>query len=83
MKILYGTKNKAKLASMRRTLSSLDVEIIGLNDLNTRIPEVEESGSDPLENARIKALAYYKEFHIPVCGSSRKERIKLVTYDRK
>ncbi len=66
MKLLYGTKNEAKLASMRRTLSSLDVEIIGLNDLNIAIPEVEELGNSPLENARIKAMAYYKEFHIPV-----------------
>jgi 8-oxo-dGTP diphosphatase len=51
---------------MRRTLSSLDVEIMGLNDLNTKIPEVDESGSNPLENARIKALVYYKEFRMPV-----------------
>lgn len=66
MKILYGTKNEAKLASMRRTLSSLNIEIIGLNDLNREIPEVEEYGNSPLENARIKAMAYYKEFNIPV-----------------
>lgn len=66
MKILYGTKNEAKLASMRRALSSLDIEIIGLNDLNKKIPEVEEYGNSPLENARIKAMAYYKEFRMPV-----------------
>ncbi len=66
MKILYGTKNEAKLASMRRTLSSLNIEIIGLNDLNKKIPEVEELGNSPLENARIKAKAYYNEFNMPV-----------------
>lgn len=66
MKFLYGTKNEAKLAAMRRTLSSLDIEIIGLNDLNKMIPEVVEHGSSPLENARIKAMAYYKEFQMPV-----------------
>ncbi len=66
MKFLYGTKNEAKLASMRRTLSSLNIEIIGLNDLNKKVPEVEESGNSPLENARIKAMAYYKEFNVPV-----------------
>lgn len=67
MKLLYGTKNEAKLASMRRTLSSLDIEIIGLNDLdNIKVPEVEEVGNDPLENAIIKAKAYYEEYKIPV-----------------
>lgn len=66
MKFLYGTKNEAKLASMRRTLFSLNIEIMGLNDLNKKVPEVEESGNSPLENARIKAMAYYKEFNMPV-----------------
>lgn len=58
MKILYGTKNEAKLASMRRTLSSLNIEIIGLNDLDKKVPEVEEVGNSPLENARIKDKVY-------------------------
>lgn len=67
MKLLYGTKNEAKLASMRRTLFSLNIEIIGLNDLNnSNVPDVEEVGNSPLENAVIKARAYYNEFHIPV-----------------
>lgn len=69
MKLLYGTKNEAKLAAMRRTLysSSLDIEIIGLNDLNNiKITEVEEVGNSPLENAVIKAKSYYREFHMPV-----------------
>lgn len=66
MKLLYGTKNPAKLASMKRILEGLDIEIIGLSDLNIEIQDVEEAGNNPLENARIKAKAYYNEAKVPV-----------------
>lgn len=69
MKLLYGTGNPAKLSAMRRRLEKLDIELIGLNDLREQgleIPHVPESGNTPLENARQKAQAYYKAFHMPV-----------------
>lgn len=66
MKILYGTTNKGKLQVMKRALESFDVEIISLNDIDGQLPYVCENGSNPLENARIKANAYYKEFRMPV-----------------
>ena len=73
MELLYGTTNKAKLESMRRVSKILGIEIIGLNDIlarpefaKTKLPEIDESGKNPLENAKIKALAYYKSFGIPV-----------------
>ena len=72
MRVLYGTGNPAKLSAMQRRLSSLDIEIIGLKDLEADIPEVPEDGKTPLENARQKAYAYFDAFHIPVfsCDSS-------------
>ncbi len=69
MKLLFGTGNAAKLSAMRNRLEKLDIELIGLNDLKAEgmsIPIVEETGSTPLENARIKALAYYEAFKMPV-----------------
>lgn len=69
MKLLYGTGNPAKLSAMKRRLERFDVELIGLNDLKAQgisIPIVPEDGETPLENARQKATAYYKAFHIPV-----------------
>ena len=66
MKILYGTGNPAKLEAMRRRLERLNIEIIGLKDIDMEIPEIEEDGSTPLENARKKALGYYQAFQIPV-----------------
>lgn len=66
MRILYGTGNQAKLSSMRRALKNLEVEIVGLKDLNCDLPKIEETGKNPLENARIKAYSYYKVFQTPV-----------------
>jgi len=65
-RILYGTGNPAKLEAMRRRLAPLGLEIIGLKDLNTVIPDVVEDGRTSLENARKKALAYYEAFQMPV-----------------
>lgn len=66
MKILYGTGNPAKLEAMRRRLEGLNIEIIGLKDIDMEIPEIEEDGTTPLENARKKAIGYYQAFQIPV-----------------
>lgn len=66
MKILYGTTNKAKLDLMKRATSPLGIEILGLSDLDSEIPDVSEVGDTPLENAEIKARAYFKAFGIPV-----------------
>lgn len=54
------------MSAMQRRLSSLDIEIIGLKNLEADIPEVPEDGKTPLENARQKAYAYFDAFHIPV-----------------
>lgn len=69
MKLLYGTGNLEKLSAMRNRLEQLDIELIGLNDLRVEgknVPEVKEDGNTPLENARLKAMAYYEAFQIPV-----------------
>ena len=69
MKILYGTGNPAKLSAMKRRLEPLGIEVIGLQDIKAMgldIPEVEENGTTPLENAHLKATAYYEAFQMPV-----------------
>lgn len=69
MKLLYGTGNPAKISAMRQRLKELDIELTGLEDMKEQgyeIPVAPENGSTPLENARQKALAYYKVFHMPV-----------------
>ncbi len=69
MKLLFGTGNQAKLAVMASRLEKIDIELTCLSDLKAEgkmIPEVSENGNTPLENARLKAQAYYKAFRMPV-----------------
>lgn len=66
LKLLYGTGNPAKLDAMRNRLSNLNIEIIGLKNIDMEIPQITEDGTTPLENAEKKALGYYNAFHIPV-----------------
>lgn len=66
MKILYGTGNHGKFNAMKKCLKDLDIDLLSLEDIDFDIPVVDENGSDPLENAIIKAKAYYEAFRIPV-----------------
>ena len=66
MKILYGTTNKAKLQVMKNVVEALDIELIGLGEVDSELPSIIENGRTPLENAEIKARAYYEAFHMPV-----------------
>ena len=66
MKLLYGTTNKAKITVMENAVKNLGIELISLNDLDSELPIINENGKTPLENAEIKAKAYYEAFHIPV-----------------
>ncbi len=66
MHFYYGTGNPAKLEFMRAMLVPLPVEIEGIRSALGTLPAIEESGSDPLENAVIKAEAYYGVLGAPV-----------------
>lgn len=64
--LLFGTGNPSKLNTMRESLEGLDIELSSLRDMEKSPPVVDESGSSPLENARIKALAYFRFYGVPV-----------------
>lgn len=66
MQLIYGTLNSAKLQTMRDVLAPLPIELTGLHAVDRPLPEVDESGRDPLQNAVIKATAYYKALKRPV-----------------
>ena len=66
MKLLYGTTNEAKLHSMQKAVKPLGIELIGLRELQCDLPKIVESGASPLENAQMKACAYYEAFGMPV-----------------
>ncbi|MDR1262268.1 MAG: hypothetical protein LBK46_02115 [Oscillospiraceae bacterium] len=64
--LIYGTGNLAKLSSMKTALAPLGIQIIGFNETGAPLPDIVENGGTPLENARIKALAYYDVLKRPV-----------------
>lgn len=64
--LLFGTGNPSKLNTMRESIKGLDIELLSLRDMEKSPPDVDESGSSPLENARIKALSYYRFYGVPV-----------------
>lgn len=66
MKLLYATTNQGKYETARKWVEGMGIELCSLRDMKKPIPEVDEIGGTPLENARIKAEAYYQAFHMPV-----------------
>lgn len=66
MELLYGTTNEGKILVMQRALEPLGITIKGLCQISAKIPFVAETGNSLLENARLKAKAYYQAFQMPV-----------------
>lgn len=64
MKLIIGTKNKAKLDQIKSALLGLDIDIQGLPD--REFSEIKEDGQTVLENARLKAIFYSKAIGQPV-----------------
>lgn len=64
MKILLATTNKAKCKRYSKLLSDLGYEVISLKDIDIKL-NVDETGDNPVENALIKAKAYYEATEIP------------------
>jgi len=66
IKLLYGTTNKAKISSMVNSLKSINVTLLNNDSFDLSVVKVVENGDTPIDNAKIKALAFYKKFKIPV-----------------
>jgi len=69
VELIFGTTNKSKLRAMQMRLgkdASLGLEILGLGDIGAVDFAIPEIGASPLENARIKALAYFQALQRPV-----------------
>ena len=66
MKLLYGTTNKSKIEFMQKRVEHLGIEILSLADVTAPKLKIEEDGNSPLDNAGIKALAYYGALKMPL-----------------
>jgi inosine/xanthosine triphosphate pyrophosphatase family protein len=58
MKVLFATTNPAKIKKYVDELQKRNIEVITIKDLDIEI-DVDENGKNALENAYIKAKAYY------------------------
>lgn len=56
-KLVFGSKNPAKLRQVQDVLMQIGIKVIGLDELNIT-DDVEETGSTVIENARLKSVAY-------------------------
>ena len=63
MKVLFATTNPAKIRKYADKLKEKNIEVLTLKELSLNI-KVEENGKNSLENAKIKAEAYYNASHI-------------------
>ena len=67
MKILFATTNQAKVNKYAIPLKEKGIELLTIKDLDINI-KVEENGKDAIENAIIKAKAYYEATNITTIG---------------
>ena len=58
MKVLFATTNQAKIKKYADELKKRNIEVITIKDLGINL-DVDENGKNALENAYIKAKAYY------------------------
>ncbi len=65
MKILVATENENKLNEIRRIMSDVELELIGLFDLPYAVPKVIEDGNSFMENAIKKARETARVAHCP------------------
>ena len=67
MKVLFATTNPAKIKKYRDGLLKRNIELITINDIGINL-HVEENGKNAIENAYIKAKAYYDATNITTIG---------------
>ena len=67
MKVLFATTNPAKVKKYAERLKEKGIELITIKDLDINL-KVDENGKDAIENAYIKAKAYYDATNIVTIG---------------
>lgn len=67
MKVLFATTNPAKVGKYKEILKTKGIELITIKDLNFKL-DIEESGKNAIENAYIKAKAYFNKTKMPTIG---------------
>ena len=67
MKVLFATTNPAKVRKYKKALEEKGIELITIKDLDFKL-DIDENGKNAIENAYIKAKAYYDATKITTIG---------------
>ena len=67
MKVLFATTNEAKIKRYADKVRKNGIEVLTIKDLDFKL-DVDENGKDAIENAYIKAKAYYDKTGIITIG---------------
>ena len=67
MKVLFATTNPAKVKKYKKALEEKGIELITIKDLDFKL-NINENGKNAIENAYIKAKAYYDATKITTIG---------------
>lgn len=67
MKVLFATTNPAKVGKYKEALKEKGIELITIKDLDFKL-DIVESGKNSIQNACIKAKAYYDATKITTIG---------------
>lgn len=66
--IFFATMNKDKIIKMKNRLKNLDIKIVTPYDNNLNL-EIQENGKNVIENATLKAKAYFDKTKIPTIAT--------------
>ncbi len=67
-RVMIATSNAGKIAIYGDIFESLSIPYCSLRDIDIKL-DIDENGSDEMENAKIKAIAYHKESGLPVLAN--------------
>lgn len=68
MEVLFATTNMAKVKKYKEELKKYNIDLLTINDIDINIGKVKETGKNAIENAYIKAKAYYDKLNMPTIG---------------
>lgn len=81
MKLLFATTNPAKVKKYAEKLKAKGIELLTIKDLNLEL-NVDENGKNALENAFLKAKAYYEATGITTIGMDNNLFIENIPEER-
>lgn len=79
--VLFATSNPSKAKRFSEGLLKKGIEVLSLKDIGIEL-EVEEIGTNAIENALIKVRAGYRKTHMPTIGMDDTLYLENVTEDK-